>query len=321
MKSIIACTFESNEDLQLNLDKIGLKNIIKKDDNVLIKPNFTWPNYKEGVTTNPVLIDKLTSVLKNYCRNIYIGESDGANRYWTADQCFKGHGLYEMSRKNGFDLINLTKYPTVSKSTMVEDQNIRLNVSKFILNKVDVLITLPVLKIHAATGVSLGLKNQWGCLPDPMRLLYHPILHKGIVAVNKIHKPSISIIDATYGLNRSGPIIGDPIKLNKIFISNDVTSLDILVCSFMGIPFERIDHIRIAKNEFLKDFDIKQIIKHGNFNGDFQFKLKKSFSDKVLTIIMFNKELNDLFYNSFLSNTFQKLLLFYKTLFQKEIIY
>ena len=51
MNSIIACTFGSNEDLQLNLNKIGLKSIIKKDDNVLIKPNLTWPNYKEGVTT------------------------------------------------------------------------------------------------------------------------------------------------------------------------------------------------------------------------------------------------------------------------------
>ena len=69
-------------------------------------------------------------------------------------------------------------------------------------------------------------------------------------------------------------------------MSNDVTALDILVCSFMGIPFERIDHIRIASNEFLKDIDINEIIKYGNFNCDFTFKLKKSFSDKILTILM-----------------------------------
>jgi len=308
-------------DLLFYLNKINFKSIIKNDDNVLIKPNFTWPEYKKGVTTNPELLDNLTSILKNYCNKIYIGESDGANSYWTADQCFRGHGLHDMAKKNGFDLINFTKYPTVLKSSIINGKTIRLKYSKFILDKIDVLITVPVLKIHAATGVSLGLKNQWGCLPDPMRLLYHPILHEGIVAINKIYNPRISIIDATYGLNRSGPLIGDPIKLNNIFISNDITSLDILVCSFMGIPYEKIKHIRIAKNEFLKGLDVNEIIKYGNFNNEFKFRLKKSFSDKILTTLMFNKELNDFFYDSFLSSTFRKLLFFYKTLFQKEIIY
>lgn len=326
MKQINACIYDIvNKDYKsvlLNgINRIKLKDIIKSDDRVLIKPNLTWTKYKEGVTTNPSLLNQLTAILKNHCKEIYMGESNAANQAWTAEQSFKGHGLFEIAKKNGFELINLTKKPTTLKNVIVKGENIKLKVSKFILDKIDILITVPVLKIHAATGISLGLKNQWGCLPDPMRLLYHPFLHKGIVAVNKIYNPKISIIDATYGLTRSGPIFGDAIKLNKILMSNNVTALDIIASSFMGVPYEGIKHIKIAKEEFLKNFNKNQIIKYGNFENIFQFRLYRSFFDKVSVLIMYQKELNNLFYNSVFSKIIQKFMNFYKILFNKESIY
>jgi len=226
-----------------------------------------------------------------------------------------------MAKKNGFELINLTKKPSIFRDVSVDNVTIKLKVSKFILDKIDVLITVPVLKVHALTIVSLGLKNQWGCLPDPMRLLYHPFIHKGIVAVNKIYSPKISIIDATYGLNRTGPIFGDPIKINKLFISNDVTALDIFTCAFMGISCEKVKHINIAKEEFLKNFELHKIIKYGEFTTKFEFNLERSFYDIVSNYIYLHKEFNSLFYSSFFSKYIQRLLQFYKILFKKENIY
>ena len=45
-----------------------------------------------------------------------------------------------------------------------------------LLLEADLLITLPVLKTHALTYFTGALKNQWGCLPQHDRILYHRYL-------------------------------------------------------------------------------------------------------------------------------------------------
>ncbi len=303
------------------LQKIKFRNIIKNDDTVLIKPNFTWFKYKEGVTTNPLLLKHLTSILKNNCKRLIIAESDGANNSWSALDCFKGHNLYKLARINGFELINLTEKAYCFKRVFIKEKFIDLKVSKFILDKVDKIISVPVLKNHIATEVSLGLKNLWGLLPDPFRLLYHHRLHEGIVALNKIYNPCISIIDASYGLIGNGPIGGIPVKINKILISNNITALDILACNFMGIPYEKVKHIKIAKDLFLPHINLDQINKYGNFESILKFKMYRNFFDKITVFIMFHEKLNRLFYRTPLSGCFQKLTSFYKALFKKKSLY
>ena len=322
--SVYAFDIEKNNYKEALLDgfsKIQFNKIVKSDDTILIKPNLTWPIYKKGVTTTSKLLDHLSALLKNKCTKVIVAESDGCNSAWTAEQCFIGHKFLNIAKKNGFKLVNLTKKPAILKRVKVCDEIIRLKVSKYILDKIDVMITVPVLKTHIATEVSLGLKNQWGCLPNPNRMLYHPFLHKSIVAVNKIYKPKISVIDATYGLSGNGPINGTPIKLNKIIISNNVPALDIITCSFMGIPFEKVEHLKIAKKELISNFDLNSASIFGDLEPIFKFEMYKSFYDKITSKIMFNKQLNDMFYSSIFSGLFQKFLNFYKMLFKKESAY
>jgi len=323
MKIPIIAIYDIKKDNLKNILLKGLKEIqyekiIRSTDRVLIKPNLTWPHYKKGVTTSPRLLDILTQVLRPKCLKLFIGESDGANHSWTAEEAFQGHNLYEIAEKNNIELVNLTSRQTTVKSLNINNESIKIEISEFLLNEVDVLITVPVLKIHASTKVSLGLKNQWGCIPNPMRLLYHPILHEGIVAINKIYKPKISIIDATYGLNHSGPVYGTPVKLNKFLISNNVVALDIIACSFMGIPFDQVSHISLATKELLTTEQYKNLKIIGDFNGSLNFELNKNLMDRISNFIMFHKHINDLFYNSKFSGFLQIFSDFYKVLTRKE---
>jgi uncharacterized protein (DUF362 family) len=308
-----------HDKLLEGLNDIRFKRIIKPSDTVLIKPNLTWTHHKKGVTTTPKFLDNLTRILRPHCSELIIGESDGANHAWTAEEAFKGHCLYEIAEKNDLKLINLTHKPRTIKKTEIAGESISLELSKYLLEEVDVLITVPVLKVHAATIVSLGLKNLWGCIPNPMRLLYHPFLHKGIVAINKLYNPQISIIDATYGLNNSGPIYGTPVKLNKFFISNNLVALDMMACSYMGIPFENVKHIYLAQQKFLSREEYKNWRSIGNFQGNFKFVLNKTLMDRISYFIMFHRYINNLFYKSKLSGFFQLFSEFYKRLIKKEI--
>lgn len=84
---------------------------------------------------------------------------------------------------------------------------------------------MPVPKIRCMTGLSLGFKNQWGCIPDTMRLRYHHIFDDAIIAINKILKPVV-ISDGTYFLDINGPMEGVPVKMDLIIASNNVGAFD-----------------------------------------------------------------------------------------------
>ena len=54
---------EIKEDLLNSLEFIDWKNQIKKDSTVFIKPNFTFPYYKEGITTSPAFLKNLLEII------------------------------------------------------------------------------------------------------------------------------------------------------------------------------------------------------------------------------------------------------------------
>ena len=106
------------QNLIKSLEFIGWKDYVKKDSKVFIKPNFTFPYYKEGVTTNPLLLKNLLEIIKDRAEHVVVGESDGGNHSFSADQGFEGHGMYDICKETGAELINLSK----SSSKFIEDK-------------------------------------------------------------------------------------------------------------------------------------------------------------------------------------------------------
>ena len=96
MESVDYCGYinkseNQSENLTRALEYIDWESIIRRDDVVFIKPNFTFPSYKAGVTTNPELLDAILSKIKNRAQRIIVGESNGGMNSFTADEAFRGH--------------------------------------------------------------------------------------------------------------------------------------------------------------------------------------------------------------------------------------
>jgi uncharacterized protein (DUF362 family) len=76
------------EDLLSGPEFCDWKNQVKTEATVFIKPDFTFPYYKEGVTTSPELLKTLLEVIKDRADNVIVGESDGRDitdeleRFW-----------------------------------------------------------------------------------------------------------------------------------------------------------------------------------------------------------------------------------------------
>lgn len=212
---------------------------------VAIKPNFTYPYYKPGVTTSPAVIREVVRVLRQYTQRIAIVETDGGYGAWKVVEAFAGHGIYELQKEFGVQPVNLCEEPSESIEFRSGFRQYRLPLPTRLLHETDLFITMPVPKIHCMTGLTLSYKNQWGCIPDIMRLRRHYIFDDAIVAINKALKPVV-LADGTYFLDKNGPMEGEPVKMDLIIGATSAGAFDLYVSELMGFHWSRVRHLRRA---------------------------------------------------------------------------
>ena len=155
--------------------------------------------------------------------------------------------------------MNLTEYPREWAETEIFGRQIKLEMSRLLLHETDVFITMPVPKVHVMTRVSLGFKNQWGCLPDVKRLRNHHDFSYKVLAINKLLNPQMVIFDGTYFLNRTGPMEGDPVKMNLLIASDDAGAGSLACCELMQINPKSIAHLRLAIKEGMMPDSLEQV--------------------------------------------------------------
>jgi len=282
---------ELKDELLKALEFIGWTDYIKSNSTVFIKPNFTFPYYKEGITTNPELLRNLLKIIKDRTDNVIVGESNGGNHSFTTDGAFKGHNMYEICKESGVDLVNLSKLPSVFIEDKIQGKKVRVQLPKLLLEKVDCFISVPVLKVHVMTGITLSIKNLWGCHPDTMRCLQHKHLSYKLALITKLLNPKIVVIDGIYALDGHGPMYGEAKKTDLIISSNNPVVADSLGAAIMGMPLTKAKHILVAEKEGLGTTNLEKV----KMNDDWEkFKMQFYITNKTLidriSVLLFNSE-------------------------------
>jgi uncharacterized protein (DUF362 family) len=300
---------------------IDIDNKIEYGDTVFIKPNLTYPYYKKGVMTSPDCVEQIVIALKNYTKNIYIGESDGGgyNRF-SMNEVYEKTGLSEIAKKHNVRLVNLSQLDSRNIHFNYRKMEFSIPLPKFLLDEVKLFITVPVPKVHANVGVSMSIKNQWGCIQEPsMRLKLHPYFAKVIYEINKALKVNLSIIDGRYGLNRNGPMRGDPLELNWLMVSNNILAADKICSLIMGIDPESVNYLKFYEdNETLapiESFQFSRDYKH--FIGP-QFYLKRELLDYPGYFAFQSSLLAYLAYHSPVSKLLHKILYLFREKFYEH---
>lgn len=227
------------------LTRTGTLGEIGPDTRVALKPNLTYTYHKPGVTTSPALLLAAMQVIRERTSHVCVVESDGGYGAWTADEAFRGHGLPEIARRLDVELVNLCTEPREAMHFQSGRSSYELALPTRLLHETDVFVTLPVPKIHSMTGVSLAFKNQWGCVPDTMRLRRHHIFDDAIVAINRALRPKV-LGDGLFFLDLNGPMDGTPVKMDLIIGATDPGAFDRYVSEVMRIPWHKVSHLRRA---------------------------------------------------------------------------
>lgn len=281
-----------HENLETGLEYVHWRDEVKPDSTVFVKPNFTYPFHKPGITTTPQMLEILLGILKDRADRVIVGESDGGNHSFTADEAFNGHNMHEICNKTGCELVNLSTLPSVDIEEKIQGKKVKVQAPKLLLNDIDCSISVPVLKVHAMTTITLAMKNLWGCHPDTMRCLHHKNLAHKLTLLTKIINPKLVVIDGTYGLDGHGPMHGTAKKLDILAVTNNPVVSDIIGTKIMGFDPKKISHVEIAKRELLSsDFSFNDIqINDDIANYSQKFEVKKTTIDH-LSRILFNSEL------------------------------
>lgn len=261
------------------LQWLDAKNKIKQDTRIFLKPNLTYPHFRRGVMTNPQCVEALVIALKDYTDKIVIGEADsgGYNRF-KIDDVFAKTGLNDIGKKYGVRVVNLSRLPYRNIQFEYRGRDFHIPLPVLLLDDTDTLITIPVPKIHMNTYVSISVKNQWGCIPEPsIRLKLHPFFEKVIYEVNRNIHSSIAVIDGKYGLNRSGPMKGDVVDLNWLMIADNIYAADRVVCELMQIQPSKVYYLNYLKKEGVLP-ELRDI----KFNKDYALFVKDKFFLKRL---------------------------------------
>jgi uncharacterized protein (DUF362 family) len=301
-------------ELESALEWLDWRSVIAPDARVSIKPNLTYPTPRAGVTTTLAALEALIRALASRAKNINVVESDAGSNAWTADEAFEGHGINAMCRRYGARAINLTRGARENVATEIAGRRVEVELPRLLTRETDIFITMPVPKLHMMTGVSLGFKNQWGCLPDVKRLREHCEFARKILAINKILNPQFAIFDGTWFLDRSGPLEGAPIRKDLLIASHDPGAASLVCCELMGIDPRRVSHLRLAMSERMMPRDMAGVVLNTAiepFKGA-PFKLHRTWF-QWLTLAVFHSRLATIaLYDSPLASPAHKLLYLFR---------
>jgi uncharacterized protein (DUF362 family) len=212
---------------------------------IVIKPNITAPKLPgTGVTTHHQIVLGVLEALKGV-RHVKVVESDATSTDF--EDNIAGAGYSFIRNIPNVELVNLSKKPTKKILLRGSQSSYEVQIPELLLDY-DVLINLPVMKTHILTGVSLGIKNLFGLLPDKNKSRYHCYIQDFLFALQKRFYPDITILDGIVGMEEMGPIFGKPAHAKVMLFSRDVVAVDCVAAKIMGFDPYTIPYLRLAMN-------------------------------------------------------------------------
>lgn len=288
------------DNLQVVFEWLEVSRVIQRESRVFLKPNLTWKVPTNGVTTSPAFIEKVVAAIRGWTPYITVGESDGGYHSFKAEEAFASHGLYRLQDAYGTRVVNLSDAPSERRSVEIAGRSVTVELPRILVDEVDVFISLPVPKVHVMTRVSLGFKNQWGCQPGTMRLRNHPEFSYKVLAIHKLLQPRLAFYDATYFLDRTGPMIGKPVRMNLLIVSNDVGAGDLVCCEIMRMDRRRVPHLHLAQREAMMPSSLADVTLNQPLDPfkSHQFRLRRSLINYVALAAFHSHFGTRLFYDS-----------------------
>jgi uncharacterized protein (DUF362 family) len=132
-----------------------------------------------------------------------------------------------------------------------------------LVRECNVLINVPILKVHGGAKLTCCMKNMMGTVSKEYHKYFHRRgLNQCIAECCSFRKPDLNIVDAYRVMVKRGPrgVDKSDVKLLRYQMGGtDMVALDTAGAAMLHVPLRAIGHIAVAKSMGLGTTDLKSL--------------------------------------------------------------
>jgi len=205
----------------------GIEQYVKKDQNVVIKPNIGWDKKPEfAANTNPELVEALIKqCLKAGAKKVTVFDNTCDN--W--QKCYENSGIEKAAKAAGATVLPGNDENYYKAVTLPQGAKLKTAKIHQALLEADVWFNVPVLKHHGGSRMSIAMKNYMGIVWDRGYFHSNDLQQCIADACTWGKKPALNIIDAYRCMRKNGPqgrSISDTSVLKTLIVSKDIVAAD-----------------------------------------------------------------------------------------------
>lgn len=221
-----------------------------KGKRVVLKPNLVdsvaqYPSY-----THPSVVQAMIRLVRESGGQVTVAEGPAFRR--DAQGILESTGYAEMLAREQADFVDLNYDDLVAVPTRGGYTRMRTLLLPKTIHDADLIFSLPKLKTHHWSQVSLSVKNFFGIAAGikygwPKNTLHAQGITESIAELlDALPAQACAVIDGVLGMEGDGPLFGTGVPSGFIAAGTDLLAVDASCARLMGFEPERVDYMRFA---------------------------------------------------------------------------
>ena len=242
--------------LALAMTRADCDDVIQRGDRVVVKPNWNACAI-EGSASLPVVVAACRWAQGMGAGEVIVGEGPVPLAREDIEKYFAEMGVRTALDEIGVEFVN---FDDDEHRIFQGRANLppEIGIARLAL-ECDVLINIPLLKVHSCCLTTLSVKNLKGCLRPQDKQAFHRVgLLPAVVALNKLVKSHINVIDAVNAMegdhNR-----GTLVPLGLLFAGRDRVATDAVGSAQIGLSTGEVPLLNMAAEAGIGEHRVERI--------------------------------------------------------------
>jgi uncharacterized protein (DUF362 family) len=215
---------------------------------VVLKPNLVDYLPGNAINTHPMLVLAAAEAFRRLgAKSVVVAEGPGHQR--DTQLVLSQSGYQESLRDEEIRFVDLNRDELIRTPLRASYTGMKqLWLPRTVL-EAEFLVSMPKIKTHHWSGVTLAMKNMFGIVPGarygwPKNILHWKGIQESILDLCATVPIHFVIADGIVAMEGNGPLNGSPRPLGRIVLADDPIAADATCARLMGFEPERIVHIR-----------------------------------------------------------------------------
>jgi uncharacterized protein (DUF362 family) len=237
----------------------GIKTFVAPGSKVVLKPNGSFMRTPEQASsTNPLLVTAMATLcLQAGAKEVIVFDHTIDT---PSDVCLSMTGMVEAARKGKAQLVSGHEQSAYQQVSIPRGRVLTSAEVHRVVLGADVLINMPIAKVHGATGATLGMKNLMGVVWNRATWHSSSSLDQCIADFSTAYPATLTIIDGQRVLLTNGPKgPGRTEDKHAVVAGVDPVAVDAYSAGLLDFAPERVPHIADAARMGVGQMDLRKV--------------------------------------------------------------